>query len=92
MNNHVWSPRGPPEVAMVKSRACSGARKSPEAAGAESWMSSGRAERGSRRISSIARLPSVPIKWVSMVVVPTEVKVQAAAANTHDPNARDVLS
>ena len=84
--------RGPPEAAMVKSRACSDARTSPKAAGAESWMSSGEAGRGTRRVSSIARLPSVPIKLVEMAVVPTQVKVQAAAANTHDRNAQDVLA
>ena len=31
---------GDPEAALVKTRACSGARTSPEAAGAESWKSS----------------------------------------------------
>ena len=54
-------------------------------------MSSGGADRGTRRASSIARLPSVPRKWVEMAVEPTQVKVQAAAANTHDRNAQEVL-
>ena len=55
-------------------------------------MSSGGAVRGARRVSSIARLLSVPRKWVEMTDVPTQVKVQAAAANTHDRNAHDVLA
>ena len=44
--------RGHPEAAMVRNRACSGARTSPEAAGAGSWMSSGGAERGSNMVYS----------------------------------------
>ena len=48
--------------------------------------------RGARRVSSIDRLPSVPRKWIKMAAVPTQVKVQAAAANTHDRNAQDVLA
>ena len=84
--------RGHPEAAMVRTRACSGARTSPEAAGAGSWMSSGGVGRGSGRVASIARSPSVPRKWVETAVVPVQVKVQAAAANTHDRNAQDVLA
>ena len=95
-SNHSEEPcveaRGNLEIAMVKSKACSGARTSPEAAGGGSWMSSGGAVRGTRRVSSIARFPSVPRKWVEMAVVPTQVKVQAAAASTHDRNAQDVLA
>ena len=41
--------RGHPDPVMVRTRACSGARMSPEAAGAGSWMSYEWAERGSRR-------------------------------------------
>ena len=48
-------------------------------------------EQGSRSVASIARGPSVPRKWVETAVVPVQVKVQAAAANTHDENAQDVL-
>ena len=84
--------RGYPEAAMVKSRACFGARTSPEVANGKAWMSSGGAVRGPRRASSIARLPLLSRKWVEMAVVPTQVKVQAAAANTHDRNAQDVLA
>ena len=65
---------------------------SSEAAGAESRMSTGEAVRWTRRVSSITRLPSVPRKWVEMAVVPTLVKVHAAAPNTHDRNAQDVLA
>ena len=48
--------------------------------------------RESRRVASIARIPLVPRKWVEMVIAPTQVKLQAAAANTHDRNAQDVLA
>ena len=81
-----------PEAAMVRTRACSRARTSPEVAGARSWMSFGGAERGSRRVASIARRPSAPRKWAETAVVPARVKVQAAAANIHDRNAQDVLA
>ena len=84
--------RGHPVAAMVKYGACSGARTSPEVADAKAWMSSGGAVREPRRVSSIARIPSVPRKWVEMAIAPTQVKVQAAAANTHDRNAQDVLA
>ena len=66
--------RGHPEAAMVKSRACSGAKMSPEVADAKSSMSFGGAVRGPRRVSSIARLPSITRKWVEMAVAPTQVK------------------
>ena len=82
--------RGHPEAAMVRTRVHSGAITSPEAAIAGSWPSSGGAERKVRIIASIARGPSVPRKWVETAVVPAQVKVQAAAANTHDP--QDVLA
>ena len=55
-------------------------------------MSSGGAGRGSRRVASTALSPSVHRKWVEMAVVPAQVKVQAAAANTFDRNAQDVLA
>lgn len=84
--------RGHPEAAMVRTRACSGARTSSEAAGAGSWMSSGGAERGPRRVASTDCRPSVPRKWVETAVVPAQVKVRAAAANTHDRNVQDVLA
>ena len=32
------------------------------------------------------------MKWVEMAVVPTQVKVQGAAGNTHDRNAQDILA
>ena len=84
--------RGHPEAAMVTSGTCSGARTSPEVAGAKAWMSSGGAVRESRRVASTARISSVPRKWVEMASAPPQVKVQAAAANTHDRNAQDVLA
>ena len=81
--------RGHPEAAMVKAGTRSGARTSAEVAIAKSWTSSGWTVRVSRRAASIARIPSVPRKWVEFARAPPLVKVQAAAANTHDRNAQE---
>ena len=48
--------------------------------------------RESRRVASIDRIPSVPGKWVEFARAPPQVKVQAAAANTHDRNAQESLA
>ena len=77
---------------MVKSETRSGAIASPEVAGAKAWMSFGGAVRESRRVAFTARIPSAPRKWVEMASSPPQIKVEAAAANTHDRNVQDSLA